>query len=234
MRRSSPFVVSLGEIPRLSVRVQGTRPEPSGTDHDLARRPDLAPRRPPSVGRQLHGRHSGPVGHRQAAAGLRRLADEGRLTGRLLDAGCGTGRRAARGQSRRRRHRHRLRADRDRAGAEEASARGLTARFEVADALDVGRLGLTADTVIDSGVFHVFGDDDRGPVRRQPRDRAETRRHFLPHVLQRPAAGGLGPAPRPRERVAHSVQRRAGPSVIPLTPSTSTRNIWIFRLQDCH
>ena len=35
---------------------------------------------------------------------------------------------------------------------------GLAARFEVADALD---LGLTVETVIDSGVFHVFGDDDR-------------------------------------------------------------------------
>ena len=27
--------------------------------------------------------------------------------------------------------------------------------------LDLGRLGLTADTVIDSGVFHVFDDKDR-------------------------------------------------------------------------
>ena len=42
-----------------------------------------------------------------------------------------------------------------------ASERGLTARFEVADALDLGRFSLTADTVIDSGVFRVFGDDDR-------------------------------------------------------------------------
>jgi SAM-dependent methyltransferase len=37
----------------------------------------------------------------------------------------------------------------------------LAARFEVADALDLGRLSLTVDTVIDSGVFHVFGDGDR-------------------------------------------------------------------------
>jgi hypothetical protein len=57
-----------------------------------------------------------------------RLADEGRLTGRLLDAGCGT---------------------------------GEIARFEVADALELGSLSITVDTVIDSGVFHVFGDDDR-------------------------------------------------------------------------
>jgi cyclopropane fatty-acyl-phospholipid synthase-like methyltransferase len=91
-----------------------------------------------------------------------RLADEGRLTGQLLDAGCGTGEHALLAASR---------------GAEvtgidvaptaiararaKASERGLTARFEVADALDLGSLRLTADTVIDSGVFHVFGDEDR-------------------------------------------------------------------------
>jgi cyclopropane fatty-acyl-phospholipid synthase-like methyltransferase len=91
-----------------------------------------------------------------------RLADEGRLTGRLLDAGCGTGENAL------------LAAGRGadvtgidiaptaiaRASAK-AAERGLTARFDVADALDLGHLGLTVDTVIDSGVFHIFGDDDR-------------------------------------------------------------------------
>jgi SAM-dependent methyltransferase len=91
-----------------------------------------------------------------------RLADEGRLTGRLLDAGCGTGENALLAASR----------GADVTGIDiapaaiararaKASERGLTARFEVADALDLGRLGLAADTVIDSGVFHVFGDDDR-------------------------------------------------------------------------
>lgn len=91
-----------------------------------------------------------------------RLADEGRLTGRLLDAGCGTGENSLLAASR----------GADVTGIDiaptalararaKASERGLTARFEVADVLDLGRLGLTADTVIDSGVFHVFSDDDR-------------------------------------------------------------------------
>jgi cyclopropane fatty-acyl-phospholipid synthase-like methyltransferase len=91
-----------------------------------------------------------------------RLADEGRLTGRLLDAGCGTGENALLAASH----------GADVTGVDvaptaiararaKASERGLTARFEVADALDLGRLGLTADTVIDSGVFHVFGDEDQ-------------------------------------------------------------------------
>src|SRR5712691_3864544 len=83
-----------------------------------------------------------------------RLADEGRLTGRLLNAGCGTGENALLAASR----------GADVTGIDveptaiaracaKASGRGLTARFEVADALDLGRLGLIADTVIDSGVF---------------------------------------------------------------------------------
>jgi 2-polyprenyl-3-methyl-5-hydroxy-6-metoxy-1,4-benzoquinol methylase len=87
-----------------------------------------------------------------------RLADEGRLTARLLDAGCGTGENALLAASR----------GADVTGIDvaptaiararaKASERGLTARFEVADALDLGRLSLTVDTVIDSGVFHVFG-----------------------------------------------------------------------------
>ncbi|HEY1665250.1 MAG TPA: class I SAM-dependent methyltransferase [Trebonia sp.] len=91
-----------------------------------------------------------------------RLADEGRLSGRLLDAGCGTGENALLAASH----------GADVTGIDvaptaiararaKASGRGLTARFEVADALDLSRLGLTADTAIDSGVFHVFSDDDR-------------------------------------------------------------------------
>ena len=91
-----------------------------------------------------------------------RLADQGLLRGGLLDAGCGTGENtmmaAAHGA--------------DALGVDVAPAaiakawgkaaeRGSAARFEVADVLDLGRLGLTFDTVVDSGVFHVFDDGDR-------------------------------------------------------------------------
>jgi SAM-dependent methyltransferase len=128
-----------------------------------------------------------------------RLADEGRLTGRLLDAGCGTGENALLAASR----------GADVTGVDvaptaiararaKASGRGLTARFEVADALDLGRLSLTVDTVIDSGVFPRIRRRRPGSVRRQPRGCAETGRRLLPHVLQRPAARDPGPAPRPR------------------------------------
>ena len=91
-----------------------------------------------------------------------RLADGGLLGGRVLDAGCGSGEHAllaaARGadvvgvdisQRAIERARHK------------AAERGLAARFEVGDALSLDGLGLTFDTVIDSGLFHVFDDAGR-------------------------------------------------------------------------
>jgi SAM-dependent methyltransferase len=91
-----------------------------------------------------------------------RLADRGMLRGRLLDAGCGTGEHALLAAAR----------GADVVGVDispvaiglaraKAAERGVTARFEVGDVLRLGRLGLVFDTVIDSGVFHVFDDSDR-------------------------------------------------------------------------
>jgi SAM-dependent methyltransferase len=91
-----------------------------------------------------------------------RLADGGLLSGRVLDAGCGTGEHAllaaARGATA-------MGVDLSAVAIEKArgkaAERGLTARFEVADALHLERLGESFDTVIDSGLFHVFDDADR-------------------------------------------------------------------------
>ena len=44
---------------------------------------------------------------------------------------------------------------------DKAAERGIAARFEVADALNLWQFGLAFDTVIDSGVFHIFDDEDR-------------------------------------------------------------------------
>ena len=157
-----------------------------------------------------------------------RLADEGRLTGRLLDAGCGTGENALLAASR----------GADVTGIDvaptaiararaKASGRGLTARFEVADALDLGRLSLTVDTVIDSGVFHVFGDDDRA------RYIASLAAVLRPPALATSCAsaiGSQGPGARAASARTSCARRSAvaGPSSrLPPAPSRSTR--WTAR-----
>jgi SAM-dependent methyltransferase len=91
-----------------------------------------------------------------------RLADDGLLAGRVLDAGCGTGEQtllaASSGADALGIDLSPLAIERAR---EKAAARGIKARFEVADALNLADLGLTYDTIIDSGLFHVFDDVDR-------------------------------------------------------------------------
>jgi SAM-dependent methyltransferase len=92
-----------------------------------------------------------------------RLADSRLLSGRVLDVGCGTGEHtllaAAHGA--------------DTVGVDvspraieqargKAAKRGVTARFEVADAMNLEQLGMIFDTVIDCGLFHVFDDEGRG------------------------------------------------------------------------
>jgi cyclopropane fatty-acyl-phospholipid synthase-like methyltransferase len=100
------------------------------------------------------------IGRPQAA--FTALARRGVLGGRVLDAGCGTGEHtllaAAHGAEATGVDLVPLAIERARA---KAAARGLTARFEVGDVLDLRALGVSADTVIDCGVFHVFDDDAR-------------------------------------------------------------------------
>jgi SAM-dependent methyltransferase len=85
-----------------------------------------------------------------------------RITGSVLDAGCGTGENAlffaGRGQK--------VTGIDFLAGPigrakQKAAERGLAATFLVMDALAVKELPEVFDSVIDSGLFHVFPDDDR-------------------------------------------------------------------------
>jgi cyclopropane fatty-acyl-phospholipid synthase-like methyltransferase len=91
------------------------------------------------------------------------LAEQGVLAGRVLDVGCGTGEHALMAAAR----------GLDATGIDavpraidlaqrKARERGLTARFLVWDALKLPDLGEQFDTVLDSGLFHVFDDEDRG------------------------------------------------------------------------
>jgi SAM-dependent methyltransferase len=90
------------------------------------------------------------------------LAESGALSGRVLDVGCGTGEHALMAAA------YGL----DATGIDavprainlaqrKAQDRGLKARFLVWDALRLPDLGEQFDTVLDSGLFHVFDDEDR-------------------------------------------------------------------------
>jgi cyclopropane fatty-acyl-phospholipid synthase-like methyltransferase len=91
-----------------------------------------------------------------------RLAEAGVIRGSVLDIGCGTGENAlyfaALG--------HEVWGV-DAAPTAIRKARGkakdrrVEATFVVHDALQLQRLGRTFDTVIDSGLFHTFSDEDR-------------------------------------------------------------------------
>ena len=90
------------------------------------------------------------------------LADRGRLVGRILDVGCGTGEHALMAAA--------LGLDATgidaaatalAAARRKADERGVSARFLEWDALELASLGEQFDTVLDCGLFHVFEDDDR-------------------------------------------------------------------------
>jgi cyclopropane fatty-acyl-phospholipid synthase-like methyltransferase len=106
------------------------------------------------------GRPPWDIGRPQSA--VVELAQRGVFQGEVLDAGCGTGENAL------------FLASRGLAvtgidaaptaiarARQKAMERELPALFEVADALDLQTLGRTFDAIVDCGLFHVFGDDDR-------------------------------------------------------------------------
>jgi len=100
------------------------------------------------------------IGRPQPA--IMRLAETGQITGSVLDVGCGTGENvlymaergfAASGVDGAPSAIRKARA--------KAKQRGLNASFEVSDALNLSVPERPFDTVIDSGLFHVFSDEDR-------------------------------------------------------------------------
>ena len=94
------------------------------------------------------------------------LAEAGKITGRVLDVGCGTGENALYLAQRGLEVVGIDGAPRAIAKAEaKARSRGLRVAFEVADALALSIPSALFDTVIDSGLFHVFADEDRPRLR---------------------------------------------------------------------
>ena len=108
--------------------------------------------------RSTPGRRPGTSASRNVA--LIEIAD--RVTGAVLDAGCGTGENALFFAERG----HRVLGIDFLEGPiqearRKAAERGLDAEFITTDALTLPTLGRQFDSVIDCGLFHVFSDEDR-------------------------------------------------------------------------
>ena len=91
-----------------------------------------------------------------------RLVEEGSITGSVLDVGCVTGENALffaeRGLEAWGVDSASLAIEK---AKQKARMRKSTARFMVWDALDLSGLGKRFDSVTDSGLFHVFSDEER-------------------------------------------------------------------------
>ncbi len=90
------------------------------------------------------------------------LADAGEFRERFLDIGCGTGEHALMAAQR---GLEAVGIDSSPTAVEiakrKARERGLNIRFLVHNALDLASIGEQFDTVLDSGLFHVFSDEHR-------------------------------------------------------------------------
>jgi cyclopropane fatty-acyl-phospholipid synthase-like methyltransferase len=161
------------------------------------------------------------IGRAQPA--FARLAGDGLLSGRLLDVGCGTGEHvllaAAHGADAMGVDLSGLAIEKARAKAAE---RGLTARFEAADALHLELLGERFGTVIDSGLFHVFDDADRPRYVRSLASVAEPGGTYYMMCFSDKQPGAWGP-----RRVREEEIRAAfadGWEIVSLTPDQFTIN----------
>lgn len=165
--------------------------------------------------------HDGPApwdtGQPQPA--IVRLASEGRFAGAVLDAGCGTGENALHVASLGLRVLGVDVAETALALArEKARVRGIDAEFAVADALQLGRLGRTFQTVLDCGLFHSFDGDER---RRYAASLASVMvRGAALHVLcfRDAGTGTIGPHPVAQDEVRAAFDARSGWKVTAIQP----------------
>jgi ubiquinone/menaquinone biosynthesis C-methylase UbiE len=122
------------------------------------------------------------------------LASDGRLRGRVLDVGCGTGEHALMAAE----------AGCEAVGIDIASTairlaeakaveRGASARFVVGDARNLQVLGDQFDVVLDCGLFHVFDDEDRAPFVASLARAVRVSGHYFMLCFSEDEPGGWGP-----------------------------------------
>ena len=139
--------------------MSGSKPPmgPQGPSIDWS---ELRPRRPEDFGALYAAPPPWDIGRPQRA--FVELARAGEVKGRVLDVGCGTGEHALMAAG----------LGLEAVGIDvvpaaiaiaqrKAADRGLSARFLVANALELTSLNERFDTVLDCGLFHIFKDDDR-------------------------------------------------------------------------
>ena len=122
------------------------------------------------------------------------LAANGRLRGRVLDVGCGTGEHALMA----------VEAGCEAVGIDIASTairlaeakaaeRSASARFVVGDARNLQVLGEQFDVVLDCGLFHLFDDEDRAPFVASLAGAVRVGGHYYMLCFSEDEPGGWGP-----------------------------------------
>jgi cyclopropane fatty-acyl-phospholipid synthase-like methyltransferase len=123
-----------------------------------------------------------------------RLEESGKITGDVLEVGCGTGENAlylaGRG--------HQVWGVDSAPSAiaiarRKAEERGLSVTFRVMDTLNLGEIGRTFDTVIDIGLFHTLSDPERPRFVRNLSEVLKAGGSYLMLAFSDREPGGYGP-----------------------------------------